>query len=183
MHALIGDGDELFLYSEAVLMKGDIIAVTATDADGQKYVIVSFHGDTNGLATIPVLAAVHKTMAESGAYGDHELIFGLDANTYETVGPKKDKQDVGEFGQYFVSLRYSSCWGDVPDRTNYSTFNARTYLHARPEIKYELKQTSEFVKKTLKKLDVKFTGGWAKTTKDSIGYGVVAEIGKGSSCV
>jgi hypothetical protein len=110
---------------ESPVALGDIIAITATDAGGQKYVIVSFHGDTNGLATIPVLAAVHKTMEQ---YGDHELIFGLDANTYESVGPKKDKQDVGEFGEYFVKLGYSSCWGDVPDRTNYSTFNARTYL-------------------------------------------------------
>ena len=60
-----------------------------------------------------------------------KLIFGLDANTYERVGPKKDKQDVGEFGEFYGSLGYTSCWGDVPDRTNYTTFNARTYLQTQ----------------------------------------------------
>ena len=33
-----------------------------------------------------------------------------------------------EFGQDFVSKGYSSCWGDAPDPSNHTTFNARTFL-------------------------------------------------------
>ena len=44
---------------------------------GDKYIFASFHGDTDGLATPPVLRAVHAvaTMRPS-----HTLVFGLDAN-------------------------------------------------------------------------------------------------------
>jgi len=63
------------------IAKGDILAVTATAASGEKYVVASFHGDTNGLATIPVLRAMDKTLRESAALTGHKLIFGLDANT------------------------------------------------------------------------------------------------------
>ena len=55
---------------------GDLLLAGAEDIVGRKYLLASFHGDTNGLATLPVLAAVHafaKTMPE------HHLIFGLDA--------------------------------------------------------------------------------------------------------
>jgi hypothetical protein len=34
---------------EAGVMDGDIMAVTATDAQGRGYLVVSFHGDTNGI--------------------------------------------------------------------------------------------------------------------------------------
>jgi len=40
---------------------GDVFAVTVTDKAGDKYLLVSFHGDTDGLATIPVTAAVRAT--------------------------------------------------------------------------------------------------------------------------
>ena len=38
---------------------GDIFVVEIEDGDGQTYLLASFHGDTNGLATIPVVNAVH----------------------------------------------------------------------------------------------------------------------------
>jgi len=60
--------------------------------------LASFHGDTNGLATLPVLAAVHS-LAQS--MKDHMLIFGLDANTH-TVG-SASKQSVGAFASAFVA--------------------------------------------------------------------------------
>jgi hypothetical protein len=41
--------------------------------------LASFHGDTNGLATVPVLKALHEAFTKS--YPDHIVIFGLDANT------------------------------------------------------------------------------------------------------
>merc|ERR1711998_85330 len=59
----------------------------------------------------------------------HKLIFGLDANTYETGS--SSKQGVTEFAADFVSKGYSSCWGDAPDPKSHTTFNARTFLQAQ----------------------------------------------------
>ena len=42
---------------------GDLLVLTASDkAGGRKYVLASFHGDTDGLATLPVLEAVHAVV-------------------------------------------------------------------------------------------------------------------------
>jgi hypothetical protein len=58
---------------------GDLCAVAIKGVDGQRYMLASFHGDTNGLATVPVLKALHEAFTKS--YPDHIVIFGLDANT------------------------------------------------------------------------------------------------------
>lgn len=105
---------------------GDILAVTATGADGAKYVVASFHGDTNGLATKPVLDAIVAAMSKNGL-SEYSLIFGLDANTYEHAKPGK-QQDVVEWGEHYLSHGLTSCWGDKPQPSNYTTYNARTYL-------------------------------------------------------
>ena len=105
---------------------GDINAITTKDADGTPYVIVSFHGDTNGLQTIPVNDAVMKTLESNEDLKKHTLIFGLDANTYENASKKQ--QSVVEWGDSYQAHGQSSCWGDVPQANNYTTFNARTYL-------------------------------------------------------
>ena len=107
--------------------QGDINAVTADDKDGIPYLIVSFHGDTNGLATIPVMEAVRKAMLSDSVLAAHKLIFGLDANTYENA-KKGKQQDVMEWGKAFQAQGLTSCWGDVPQKGNYTTYNARTYL-------------------------------------------------------
>jgi hypothetical protein len=44
-----------------------------------RYLLASFHGDTNGLATIPVIKALHEACVNS--FPDHIAVFGLDANT------------------------------------------------------------------------------------------------------
>lgn len=106
---------------------GDINAITAVDNKGIPFVIASFHGDTNGLATVPVNAAIMKTLKTTPELFGHRLIFGLDANTYEHATPGK-QQDVMTWGLEYSSLGLSSCWGDVPQKSNYTTFNARTYL-------------------------------------------------------
>jgi len=109
------------------IAKGDILVVTATDRDGVDFVIASFHGDTNGLATKPVLSAIMKTIASNESLSEHILVFGLDANTYENAKPGK-QQDVLDWGKHYVSHGLTSCWGDVPDPKNYTTYNSRTYL-------------------------------------------------------
>ena len=55
------------------------------------------------------------------------MIFGLDANTYEHAKPGK-QQDVMEFARFYVNLGLTSVWGDRPNPTEYTTFNARTFL-------------------------------------------------------
>ena len=49
-----------------------------------------------------------------------------------------------EFGQDFVSKGYSSCWGDAPDPSNHTTFNARTFL--QPQLQKAAKSTEKAAK-------------------------------------
>lgn len=103
---------------------GDLIVMSVSDMMQRKYLLASFHGDTNGLATVPVLEAVH---ALALTMPDHVLVFGLDANTY-TISNNPKLQGVDEFAASFRSKGYSSCWGDMPNSRSPTTFNARTYL-------------------------------------------------------
>ena len=110
------------------MVKGDMFAMTAQDSmTGEHMLFASFHGDTNGLATIPVVKAVTK-FAQQALPSDHKLIFGLDANTYGT--PDEDQQGVVAFGEFLGTLprKLNSCYGQKPSRINYTTFNARTHL-------------------------------------------------------
>lgn len=106
---------------------GDILAIAVTDKYDEKYVIASFHGDTNGLATIPVTNAIVKATQSDTKLQNHKLIFGLDANTYENATPGK-QQDVLKYADTFVQHGLTSCWGTVINPANYTTYNARTYL-------------------------------------------------------
>lgn len=126
--------------TDVPVAKGDINAITTVDKDGTPYVVASFHGDTNGLATIPVNDAIVKLMETSQDLLQHKLIFGLDANTYEKAKPGK-QQDVLEWGKSYVSHGQTSCWGDVPQPSNYTTFNARTYL--QPQLNKACKSTEK----------------------------------------
>ena len=63
--------DVLSSLSDAPVAAGDLLVVQNDD-----YVLASFHGDTNGLATIPITDAV------LGKVGDKTLIFGLRSGTF-----------------------------------------------------------------------------------------------------
>ena len=119
------------------------MAIVTENVDGEPYVIASFHGDTNGLATIPVTNAVANAMAnvknKEFFPPNHKLIFGLDANTYE--GKPNSKQDVMEYGTSYVSNGFTSCWGDVPQKSNYTTYNARTFL--QPQLNKACRQSEK----------------------------------------
>merc|ERR1712072_1670073 len=65
---------------------GDLLAITVSDKAGKKYLLASFHGDTDGLATKNTLHAVH---ALSSTLPGHALVFGLDANTHHTYNVVK----------------------------------------------------------------------------------------------
>lgn len=119
---------------------GDILAITATNKFGLDLVVASFHGDTNGLATKPVVDATVKAMKSDSTLVNHRLVFGMDANTYEKAKPGK-QQDVLDFAKDVVSHGLTSCWGDVPNPSNYTTYNARTYL--QPQLNKACKSTEK----------------------------------------
>jgi len=119
---------------------GDVTVVHATDVFGVHFVLASFHGDTNGLATIPVVTAVSQLVHSS-----ETLVFGLDANTYSSGIPGKT-QDVTEFAKFYSNFGLDSCWGLVPDPENFTTFNARTYLQPqlnKASSKQEIRQKGD----------------------------------------
>lgn len=150
--------------------KGDVLAITATNKDGVPFVIASFHGDTNGLATIPITDAIIKALRSDPSLANHRLIFGLDANTYEEGKPGKT-QDVMEFGQHYQQYDLTSCWGDMPDKSNYTTYNARTYL--QPQLNKACKQAEKRAKGDVNPKDFILFGkkdfNVVKTWKDNTG--------------
>merc|ERR1712150_147344 len=100
---------------------GDLLAVK-TRVAGADVTLASFHGDTNGLLTMPMLKRVSEHLPTE------RLLFGMDANTYEK--PSKSTAHVLEFEQLYQQLGFRSCWKKV-DPGRYTTFNARTYLQAQ----------------------------------------------------
>jgi len=120
----------------APVASGDLIVVGVQDLAGRPYLLASFHGDTNGLATVPVLEAIHRFQ---GTLPDHELIFGLDANTY--ANESTSTQGVAGF-MATVGLRgLTTCWADPLDSSrNYTTFLARTFL--QPQLQKAVKRSA-----------------------------------------
>mmetsp|Transcript_52082 Transcript_52082/g.106205 ORF Transcript_52082/g.106205 Transcript_52082/m.106205 type:complete len:568 (+) Transcript_52082:625-2328(+) len=117
--------DEILKVCEHPTAPGDLVASVIQGRDRRRYMLVSFHGETNGLATRPVVAAVDEIHKKS--YGDSILIFGLDANTYREHSAKTF-QGVENFHQFITERGIGSCWGSEPDPLNPTTCNARTYL-------------------------------------------------------
>lgn len=118
---------------------------------GRRFLLSSFHGDTNGLATIPVVDAVHKYLAllradefvsEDGAFTAAPLlIFGLDANTY-VKHKEGTHQGVVEFAEHLADLNLATCWGEVDPRVH-TTYNARTFLQPQLNKAVRLSERAE----------------------------------------
>ena len=110
------------------LEKGDLFVLSVTRvSDGEKFLLASFHGDTNGLATVPVLTAVQHYVIS--VLPDHKLLFGMDANTY--ASPSSDQQGVVQFAEFYTSKKLNSCYGPKPNPFNFTTFHARTFLQTQ----------------------------------------------------
>ena len=115
-------GDVLASLTNAPVANGDLVVVASS-----KYVFASFHGDTNGLATIPVTDAVLATLAAKGLE-KLPLVFGLDANTYEVA--REGYQGAQAYQAHIIDKGFASQRGATAemDPKLYTTFNARTYL-------------------------------------------------------
>jgi hypothetical protein len=103
---------------------GDLCAMTMQGADGRRYLLASFHGDTNGMASLPVLKALHA--ATSTYYPNHILICGMDANTHKKHSDST--QGFENFHEAFVEMGMLSCWHQGPSLDTWTTRSARTYL-------------------------------------------------------
>lgn len=104
---------------------GDFFAIKATNVqDHGCYLFASFHGDTNGLATIPMVKAMHSYA--TNMQPQCKLLFGLDANSH--AHPEKDQLGVLDFAEFFSLKKLNSCYGSTPNPLNFTTFHARTHL-------------------------------------------------------
>jgi len=105
---------------------GDLFAVHGT-INGVNHILASFHGDTNGLQTIPITTKMNQAMQDM--FKGYRMIFGLDANVYEK--DSKKTQSFLEYVDAYKGLGLSSVFGDKTDPSSYTTYNARTYLQCQ----------------------------------------------------
>lgn len=121
------------------LAPGDLLAFTVrgtggeAGAPGATYLVASFHGDTNGLQTADVVAALGEYGArEADAGRPLALIVGLDANTYLNADGTLDgaKFYLAErFGVDCSAAGLLNCWpAEARWAGALTTYNARTYL-------------------------------------------------------
>ena len=109
------------------LAPGDLIGISIEDCEGRRWLLASFHGDSNGMATLPVLRGIDG-MA-SGRFADHTLLVGIDANTYSVETGAH--QSVENFCRFIEEKRMTTLWGVVPDASIRTTCTARTYLQTQ----------------------------------------------------
>ena len=107
---------------------GDLLAVTIRDHRDRPWLLASFHGDSNGLSTGPLLAALHELAC--GALAGHAVVLGIDANTYsESNDPYY--QSVAGFTRHIRALGLVSVWGPEPDPAVRTTCSSRTFLQTQ----------------------------------------------------
>eukprot|EP01032_Pedospumella_encystans_P014799 gene14799-16970_t len=150
------------------LVNGDLLVLVAVDAtDNTRYLLASFHGDTNGLATKPIVLAVQDFALSQ--LPNCKLLFGLDANTY--AKPEKDQQGVVDFGNFYTNLKLNSCYGPHPIPQNFTTFHARTHLQPQLNKAISLEQKDVKGDKNPKDFILFFNADFTvlSTTKDNTG--------------
>lgn len=126
---------------DAPVEAGDLVAVTVTDAAGRSFLLASFHGDTNGLATKAVVEAVLEVIKTRSP--NSLLMFGMDANVY--LNEKKGLQSVDDFLAFCKERGLRSCWPDgKPMAECLTTCNARTYV--QPQFNKAIKSSEKLTK-------------------------------------
>jgi len=139
---------ESALASDVPVADGDVCAFFVPlaglgGAEPRRVLLASFHGDTAGLASTPVVGAVRKQAADAGV----PLIFGLDANTHAREDPKGATKHIGAF---LADLQegpevLAHCWEGTDTKEWHTTFNARTYLQPQlnKAVRYDERHTSK----------------------------------------
>jgi hypothetical protein len=117
-----------FAEGKCPIADGDLFAITV-DANDQDtttrgVVLAAFHGDTQGLATVPVVEAMSKIV--SSKYPHHNIFLGLDANSY--TKEKSGHLALSQLGDHLQKFGLQTCFGKPPDPSNVTTCMARTFL-------------------------------------------------------
>lgn len=129
------------------LAKGDLCAYIVPPAaspvsEAGSWLLCSFHGDTDGLASVPLVTAAAAVRAARGGADALRLVIGLDANAHCAGVPGK-KLGAAEFVGACAGLGLADCWGgrcaEAPAECC-TTFNARTYL--QPQLNKAVSRTA-----------------------------------------
>jgi len=130
----VADGD-FCAFSVPLVVEGE--------EESQKVVLASFHGDTAGLASTPVVGAVRKLAADLGL----PVVMGLDANTHAHEDPKGATKYVKSF---LADLEegpepLAHSWEGEDTTKWHTTFNARTFLQPQlnKAVRFEERHTSK----------------------------------------
>jgi hypothetical protein len=107
---------------------GDLVAFSISDVTGHLWLLVSFHGDSNGLSTQPFMEALDIIVRKD--FKDHVLVVGLDANTH-SVPPDRYHHSVNSFCTFLANHGMLSLWGEEPDVSLHTTCSARTFLQTQ----------------------------------------------------
>ena len=108
--------------AKAPIADGDIFTISVTSTTGENFVLTSFHGDTNGLATIPVLEAILTVVPDNS-----KLLFGFDANCYFNSDGVKSL-DLNVWLDKLKELGLNTNYNDVRGVNDYTCYNGRTFL-------------------------------------------------------
>jgi hypothetical protein len=115
----------------------DLVVVTA-EKENIKYILASFHGDSTGAATNAVVDAVCEI--KNTKYNDHNLIFGLDANSsgdalsYSTFyhNLRKDDNNIIANVPYFgMESENKQNYEEEYVSKNWTTYKTRTLLQTQ----------------------------------------------------
>jgi len=147
---------------------GDLVCFRIEGVSGlERFLLCSFHGDSNGLATLPIMRALHQLA--SITYTEHTLIVGLDANTYKEASAQR--HGVIQFAEWIMSKGMISCWGEDPDPCSSTTCNARTFLQPQLNKAVRLSEQVSKGEQNLKDWIVFFSSQLtaSNTTRDNTG--------------
>lgn len=135
--------------SAAPVERGDLVVISTRDLTGKAVVVASFHGDTNGLATKPVVTGVIELMKTQPP--GCQLVFGMDANTYLEAAEGRI-QGVQDFLAHCGRLGVRSCWPEgAPMDACCTTCISRTYL--QPQLNKAVRQIERIKKADLNPKD------------------------------
>ena len=80
---------------------GDLLVLNTKDKQGQKYTLISFHGDTSGLATEGLIKTIDKIVNKKSI-----LLIGQDANTYfDHISDPNKRYSVKDYVELLKSLK------------------------------------------------------------------------------
>ena len=118
----------------AWVAQGDLLAVSVADsapgAASRRWLLASYHGDSNGLSSQPMVLAI--IAAAQRDFDDHVFLLGLDANTKSSPDEAPNyAQTVAGFADFLRDQGLVSLWGRSPDPAAWTACSSRTYVQTQ----------------------------------------------------